>query len=190
MAQLLLFFLTHFFGPARSLLNAQAVGDRSGFLNVIRNLRGLLGNLDPSKVSDRLLKLHEWLTAHPEILGIIKKFIGGMLTSSPAVASAHALSFNALSDGDFEAAGIRDNIGGWMALVSTLMALARLLWGDNVLPFAEALTWADVEAAVASEEAASPQPLEPAAPAPAPGTAATKPKAAKAPAAPVDANAS
>lgn len=184
MAQLLIFFLTYFFGPARSLLNAQAVGDRDGFLNVIRNLRGLLGNLDPSKVSDRLLKLHEWLTAHPEILGIIKKLIGGMLTSSPAVASAHALSFNALSDGDFEAAGIRDNIGGWMTLVSTLMALARLLWGDNVLPFAEALTWADVEAAVANEEIGSQEPRL--CPSKLPEGAVRTP----APAAPVDANAS
>lgn len=136
MMPMLLFFLTHLFGLTQDLFAAQAVGDRFRFLDAIRKLRGLLGDVDPMKIADGVAKLLAWLTANPELLAWIKKLLGGMTLGGPTVSTAHAMDYTAMSDSDYAAAGILDNPGGWMKLVQGLLAIAKLIWGPDVIPFA------------------------------------------------------
>jgi hypothetical protein len=134
-AMKLLFLLQMLFSLPHDLFTSQAVGDRFQFLAVIRRLRELLGNIDPSQFSDGVLKLVAWLQSNPTVLGWLKTLLGSMMISG-APASAHAMAFNTLSDEDFEAAGIADNPGAWITLVQALIALARLLWGKEATGFA------------------------------------------------------
>lgn len=182
MMPMLLLFLTHFLGLTQDMFSAQAVGDRTGFLSAIRKLRTLLSgidaNVDPAKISDGLLKLINWLGENPQILAWIKTLLGGLTLNAGVKQTPYALTFNTLGDDDFRAAGIFDNVGGWMTLVQALMALARMLWGDAVpmFPTLSSVHPASPLPQVAVEPAASSADAAPAAPAPAP-------------AAPVDANA-
>lgn len=136
MMPMLLFFLTHLFGLTQDLYSAQAVGDRFRVIDTIRKLRGLLGDIDPTKFAGGVSKLVEWLTANPAILGWIKQLLGSMTLGGAIKPSAHAMSFAALTDDDYAAAGILDNPSAWMGLVQALIALAKLIWGADVIPFA------------------------------------------------------
>lgn len=132
----LLLFLFELLSIPGDLISAQAMGDRFAFIGTIRRLRGLFPDIDPAKISDAVLKLVDWLGQNPAVVSFLRKLVG--MTVGSTTQSAHALTFNTLSAEDFAAAGILDNPGAWMTLVQALMALARMIWGADVLPFSTA----------------------------------------------------